>query len=82
MVCKIQKWGNSQGLRFTKSLLEEARLDPDAEVEVTAEPGRIIVQPSRRVRGRYKLEDLVRQMPSDYETKEENGGAPVGREAW
>lgn len=82
MVCKIQKWGNSQGLRFTKSLLEEARLDPDAEVEVTAEPGRIIVQPSRRVRGRYKLEDLVRQMPSDYETKEEDWGAPVGREAW
>ena len=24
MLTKIQKWGNSQGLRFTKALLEEA----------------------------------------------------------
>ena len=25
MVTKVQKWGNSQGLRFTKTLLDEAR---------------------------------------------------------
>ncbi len=27
MLAKIQKWGNSQGLRLTKNLLEDAQLD-------------------------------------------------------
>ena len=32
MLTKVQRWGNSQGLRFTKAILEEARLDhPHAE---------------------------------------------------
>ena len=82
MVCKIQKWGNSQGLRFTKSLLDEAQFSVGDEVEVTAESGRIIVKPSLRIRGRYKIEELVRDLPSDYEPKEEEWGQPVGREAW
>ena len=32
MLTKVQRWGNSQGLRFMKAILEEARLDhPHAE---------------------------------------------------
>ena len=27
MLTKVQRWGNSQGLRFTKAILEEARTD-------------------------------------------------------
>ena len=27
MLTKVQRWGNSQGLRFTKAILEEARID-------------------------------------------------------
>jgi antitoxin MazE len=37
---------------------------------------------SERVRDRYRLEDLVARMPEDYEPREEDWGAPVGREAW
>ncbi len=41
-----------------------------------------LVKPSLRIRGRYKIEELVRDLPSDYEPKEEEWGQPVGREAW
>ncbi|MEE8583629.1 MAG: hypothetical protein V3T83_02135 [Acidobacteriota bacterium] len=40
------------------------------------------MKPSLRIRGRYKIEELVRDLPSDYEPKEEEWGQPVGREAW
>ncbi len=36
MVTKIQKWGNSQGLRLAKQVLEDARLSVGDDVDVTA----------------------------------------------
>jgi antitoxin MazE len=80
MVTKVQKWGNSQGIRLSSKLLQEAHLTVGDEVDVTVQQGRIIVIPSKRIRGRYRLEDLVAQMPEDYEPHEENWGTPVGRE--
>jgi len=80
MLTKVQKWGNSQGIRFSLRVLEEANIAIGDEVEVTAQNGRIVVTPSDRIRGRYRLEDLVARMPAGYEPLEENWGAPVGRE--
>jgi len=45
---RIVKIGNSRGIRVPKVLLDQAQL-PD-EVELHAEPGRIIVQATRRPR--------------------------------
>lgn len=82
MLTKVQKWGNSQGVRVPLRLLEEAKISLGDEVDVTAQEGRLIITPSQRVRGRYRLEDLVARMPEDYEPAEEDWGGPVGREAW
>jgi len=82
MVTRVQKWGNSQGVRFPLQVLQEANIAVGDEVDVAVEEGRIVVTPSSRVRGRYRLEDLVARMPADYEPAEEDWGAPVGREAW
>lgn len=62
--------------------MQEANLAIGDEVNVTVEQGRIIVVPSERIRGRYRLEDLVARMPEDYEPSQEDWGAPVGREVW
>jgi mRNA interferase MazF len=35
MVTKIQKWGNSQGLRFSRTVLQQAQIDIGDEVEVS-----------------------------------------------
>lgn len=82
MLTRVRKWGNSQGVRLPTTILEEARLAVDDEVDVTVEGARIIVQPSPRVRGKYRLEDLVARMPEDYAPQEENWGDPAGREVW
>ena len=82
MLTKIQKWGNSQGLRFTKALLEEAQLNVGDEVQVSVHKGRIVVEPVTRVRGRYDLEALISKMPKGYQAEELDWGPPVGREVW
>lgn len=82
MLTKVQKWGNSQGVRVPWRLLEEVKIAVGDEVDVTVQDGRIVVAPSRRIRGKYRLEDLLAQMPEGYEPAEEAWGAPVGREDW
>ena len=82
MLTKIQKWGNSQGLRFTKTLLEEAQINVGDEVQVSVQKGRIIVEPVTKVRGKYDLKALVSKMPKGYQTEELDWGPPVGREVW
>ena len=82
MLTKVQKWGNSQGVRVPLKLLEEARLTVGDEVDVTVQEGTIVISPSQRIRGRYRLEDLLAQMPEDYQPAEEDWGSPVGREEW
>ena len=82
MVTRVQKWGNSQGVRIPLKVMEAAKIAVGDEVEVKVEGGRIMVLPSARIRGKYRLADLVAQMPEDYSPHEEDWGKPVGREVW
>jgi antitoxin MazE len=82
MLAKIQKWGNSQGLRLTKNVLMDAQINVGDEVDVSVKNGAIIVSPAKRIRGRHNLKDLVARIPEDYETFEVDWGEPVGKEVW
>ena len=48
MKSRIVQIGNSRGIRLPKMLLEEAQLDD--EVELEAEPGRIVIRRGTRPR--------------------------------
>jgi len=82
MITKIQKWGNSQGLRLAVNLLSEAHLKVGDEVDVVALNGAIVVSPSTKIRGRYTIEELAARVPEDHEKSECDWGSPVGREVW
>lgn len=82
MITKIQKWGNSQGLRLTKNLLADARLEVGDQVDVSVKDGVMIVRPARKIRGRHRLEALVAQIPKHYQAGEQDWGGPSGREIW
>ena len=82
MVTKIQKWGNSQGLRLAKQVLEDACISVGDDVDVTARDGMIVIAPVRRVRGKQSLQELVSRIPRNYKTREIDWGEPVGKEAW
>ena len=79
VLAKIQKWGNSQGLRLAKSLLAEAKLDVGDEVDISVKDGAMIVRPARNIRGRYNLKDLVARIPENCETGGMDWGEPVGK---
>ena len=63
MVTKVQKWGNSQGLRLPKKLLEDAHISLGDDVDVTTQDGVIIIAPVKRLRGERSLQDLVSRIP-------------------
>ena len=82
MVTKVQKWGNSQGLRLAKQLLEDAHISVGDDVDVTIRDGTIIIAPIKRVRSKRSLQELVSRIPKDYEAGEVDWGNPIGREGW
>jgi antitoxin MazE len=83
MLVKIQKWGNSQGLRLAKNLLVDAQLGVGDEVDIRVKDGIMIVTPAKRIRGRHRLKDLVARIPKGYQhTGEVDWGKPVGKEIW
>jgi antitoxin MazE len=82
MVTKVQKWGNSQGLRLAKRVLEDASIAVGDDVDVAVRDGVIVVAPVKRMRGRQSLKELVSRIPKNYRAREIDWGEPVGREVW
>jgi len=82
MPAKIQKWGNSQGLRITKALLSDAQINVGDEVNIAVKDGALIVTPAQRTRKRYNLKALVARIPEGYQSKEADWGKPAGKEVW
>ena len=76
----IKKWGNSQGLRLAKNLLDEADLQAGTPVEVSVEKQSIVI---RKAPKQYPtLAELVAKIPKGYKPKEYGWGKPVGKEVW
>jgi antitoxin MazE len=82
MVTKLQKWGNSQGLRVPKEVLEEVQIEVGDEVKISVQRGRIVVESTSKVRGRYNLKSLVAKIPKGYRVEELDWGQPTGKETW
>jgi antitoxin MazE len=82
MVTKIQKWGNSQGLRLARQVLEDAHISVGDDVDVTVRDGMIVIAPARRIRGKQSLKEIVSRIPKGYKAEQIDWGEPVGREVW
>jgi len=80
MITKVQKWGNSQGLRFPKEILKKAHISVGDEVDINVKDGKIVIGSAAQVRGKYKLETLIAKMPPGYKPQEEDWGKTAGRE--
>ena len=79
----IQKWGNSQGVRLPKSILEELLLQENDPVEITTDNDVIIIKkPTRKRRARVSLEERFADYNGDYQCTEYDWGKPKGKEVW
>ena len=80
MVTKVQKWGNSLGLRIPKSYADEARVEAGSVVDISVRNGVLVVRPVRR--RKYRLADLLRAVKEHNLHAAVGSGRPAGREAW
>ena len=80
MVTKVQKWGNSLGLRIPRSLASEAEVGDGSTVDITFHGGELVIRPLRR--RRYSLDEMVAGIDDANRHGEVSTGAPVGNESW
>lgn len=78
MSTKIQKWGNSLGIRIPKTVLEKMNLSENSDVEVEHKNGTIIIFPAKK---QYSLDDLVRLISKENLHQEEDFKVE-GDEVW
>ena len=80
MLTKVQKWGNSLGLRIPRSFAVDARVEAGSTVDISVAKGGLMVRPLRRPR--YVLSELLKKVSARNLRAEVAAGDPVGREAW
>jgi antitoxin MazE len=80
MVTKVQKWGNSQGLRLPKQILDLANIAVGDQVELIIGDREIVVK--KVPRAKYDLAELVSRIPKGYTVREVDFGPAVGKEEW
>jgi antitoxin MazE len=77
MQSRVQKWGNSLGVRIPLSLAEKTGLKEGVPVDLQADDDALVIR-----RKQYSLEQLLAQVSTDNTHKEIETGHPVGREVW
>jgi len=80
MVTRIQKWGNSLGLRIPRAFAADLAVEAGSAVDIRVENGSLVLRPVRR--RQYDLSELLEGVSPDNLHGEITTGDPVGREAW
>lgn len=78
MSVKIQKWGNSLGVRIPKTIIEKVNLSENSEVEIESKNGTIVIFPTKK---EYSLDTLLDQITKNNLHSEEDFTAE-GQEVW
>jgi antitoxin MazE len=79
VITKVQKWGNSIGVRIPKAIAQDAEIQEGASVELRVEDGRLVIVPVRR---KYTLAELVSKITPENCHPETDWGPPLGKEIW
>jgi len=81
MTATLSNWGNSQGLRFPKDIIKELSLSVGDKLKIFVENQKIIIEPIKKERVKYNIDDLVKKIPQDYKAYEEFNDK-IGNEQW
>ena len=80
MQTKVQKWGNSLGVRIPRGLAEEVGLGAATAVSLSAKNGDLVLRPS--VPSRLRLADLLTDVTPENIHASIDTGDVVGAEAF
>ncbi|HOB75912.1 MAG TPA: AbrB/MazE/SpoVT family DNA-binding domain-containing protein [Phycisphaerae bacterium] len=78
MTVRVQKWGNSLGVRIPKEIARQAAIREGVELEVSREEDRLILRPVQVP----SLKELLAQIKPQDRPELADWGQPVGREVW
>lgn len=85
MQTTISKWGNSQGVRIPKELLDKVNLAQNDIVEIIADDENIIIKKSKKRTNKHKtIQERFQGFDSDgaYAFDMIDWGKPEGHEIW
>lgn len=80
MEVRLQKWGNSLGIRIPSNLLKSLNLKVNDNIELIQEDDKIIISKSKNKK--IFLEQLFKEYNGKNLTKEFEWDESVGREIW
>ena len=75
---RVQKWGNSLGVRIPRGLAEEVGLGPGSEVSLSVKDGELVEKPL--VPARLSLDDLLAEVSEENLHSSIDSGAAIGAE--
>jgi len=78
MQTRVQKWGNSLGLRILRSLAEQIGLGAGTAVSLSAKGGELLVKPARPTR--LSLDELLAEVSDSNLHSSVETGSAVGAE--
>ena len=80
MTTTIQKWGNSQGVRIPKVLLDSVKWSDNEQITIVVDNGKLIIEKAKTKRKNIK--ELFADYKGDYKPIEVDWGDPEGEEIW
>ena len=82
MTTTIQKWGNSQGVRLPKYLLDAVKLTANDKIIVRAEGDTLIIQKAAPIAAHKTIKELFADYNGEYDPQEIDWGEQAGKEVW
>ena len=81
-VATIQKWGNSQGIRIPKRLLDSLQWQQGERIILSAKNKKLLIEKAPKNQHKNIKELFKGFNPDNYTPSEVDWGKPVGDEVW
>jgi antitoxin MazE len=80
MNTKVQKWGNSLGIRIPFTITKSLNIKANTSIQIKIEGDKIVMQPIKNIE--YDLKELISQINESNRHDEQEWGNPIGNEIW
>ena len=82
MTTMIQKWGNSQGVRIPKVILDSVNWSENEKIVIIVDNGKLVIEKAKEEHKRKNIKELFKDYKEDYTRVEIDWGKPEGDEIW
>ena len=82
MTTTIQKWGNSQGIRIPKVILDSVNWSENEKIVIIVDDGKLVIEKAKEEYKRKNIKELFENYKGDYKPTEIDWGKPEGDEIW